>query len=153
MSSAASAENRWPGERLGLPEVGPRSIARFGRRLAAIFIDWGSAFVLSLVFFPVPPDPELVSALGGAAVLFGTDAFITLAIFAGLQYLFLITANGSAGHLIMRMRVVPLRGGYLGLWRPLVRTLLLSLAVPALIWDRDQRGLHDKAAGTILVRV
>jgi hypothetical protein len=48
---------------------------------------------------------------------------------------------------------VPLAGGYLGLWRPLVRTLLLCLGIPALIWDRDQRGLHDKAAGTVLVRV
>jgi hypothetical protein len=33
-----------------------------------------------------------------------------------------------------------------------VRTVLLCLAVPALIWDRDQRGLHDKAAQTVLVR-
>ena len=33
-----------------------------------------------------------------------------------------------------------------------LRTLLLCLAVPALIWDRDSRGLHDKAAATVLVR-
>jgi hypothetical protein len=30
--------------------------------------------------------------------------------------------------------------------------VLLCLSVPALIWDRDQRGLHDKAAKTVLVR-
>jgi hypothetical protein len=24
--------------------------------------------------------------------------------------------------------------------------------IPAAIWDADQRGLHDKAAGTVLVR-
>jgi uncharacterized RDD family membrane protein YckC len=30
---------------------------------------------------------------------------------------------------------------------------LLLLLVPAVIWDRDGRGLHDKLAGTLLVRV
>ncbi len=131
-------ENRWPGERLGLPESGPRSIGRLGLRLVAIVIDWAVAYLLSWAFFPTQ---------------LGTDPFITLGIFAALQYLFLIVVNGSLGHLIVRLRVVPLGGGYLGLWRPLVRTLLLCLAIPALIWDRDQRGLHDKAAGTVLVRV
>ena len=130
--------NQWPGERLGLPETGARSIGRLGRRVVAILIDWGVAYLLSWAFFPT----EL-----------GTDPFVTLAIFAGLQYVFLVVVSGSLGHLLVRLRVVPLAGGYLGLWRPLVRTLLLCLGIPALIWDRDQRGLHDKAAGTALVRV
>jgi hypothetical protein len=26
------------------------------------------------------------------------------------------------------------------------------LIIPAVIWDGDQRGLHDKIAGTVLVR-
>jgi hypothetical protein len=34
-----------------------------------------------------------------------------------------------------------------------VRTLLVCLFVPAVIWDADQRGLHDRVAGTLLVRV
>ena len=139
MSAApAPAENRWPGERLGLPDAGPRSVGRFGRRAVAILIDWGLAYLLSWLIFPTP---------------LGADAFTTLAIFAVLQYLFLIVLNGSLGHLIVRLRVVPIAGGYLGFWRPAVRTLLLCLAVPALIWDRDQRGMHDRAAGTVLVRV
>lgn len=137
-SAAATAENRWPGERLGLPESGPRSVGRLGRRIVALVIDWGVAYLLSWVFFPTPQ---------------GTEPIITLGIFAVLQILFLLVVNGSLGHVVVRLRVVPLRGGYLGVWRPIVRTLLLSLAVPALIWDRDQRGLHDKAAGTILVRI
>jgi hypothetical protein len=33
-----------------------------------------------------------------------------------------------------------------------VRTLLLVLVVPALIWDRDYRGLHDRAANSVVVR-
>ena len=50
------------------------------------------------------------------------------------------------------MRVATLSGRWVGLWRPIVRTALLVLVTPAVIWDPDQRGLHDKAAGTVLVR-
>jgi uncharacterized RDD family membrane protein YckC len=35
----------------------------------------------------------------------------------------------------------------------LVRTILLMLLIPAVIWDRDQRGLHDRLARTAVVRV
>ena len=35
--------------------------------------------------------------------------------------------------------------------RVVLRTFLLCLAVPALIWDRDGRGLHDKAAGSVVL--
>jgi hypothetical protein len=30
---------------------------------------------------------------------------------------------------------------------------LLLLVVPAVIYDRDRRGLHDKAAGCVVVRL
>ncbi len=65
---------------------------------------------------------------------------------------FLLTVNGSIGHLILGMRVVPIRGGYLGLWRPFARTGLLCIVIPAVIWDADQRGMHDRLIGTVLVR-
>ena len=131
--------NRWPGERLGLPETGPRSVGRFGRRLAAIAIDWAIAYGLSWLVFHSPKGE--------------TNPWITLGIFGLLQLIFLLFFNGSIGHLLLRMRLVPVRGGAMAPWRPLVRTVLLSLGVFALIWDRDSRGLHDRAAGTVLVRV
>jgi uncharacterized RDD family membrane protein YckC len=129
------AVQRWPGERLGLPEQGPRSIARVGRRLVALAIDWAAVSIISIA-------------------VFGLDypAFAPLGFFAVEQIVFLLLLNGSPGHLVMGLRVVPIRGGYLGLWRPLVRTLLLCVVIPAVIWDRDQRGLHDRLVGTVLVR-
>jgi uncharacterized RDD family membrane protein YckC len=75
-----------------------------------------------------------------------------LAIFAGLQVLFIALLSGSFGHLCVGLRVVPIRGGYVGIVRPIIRTVMLCFVVFALIWDRDQRGLHDRAAGTVLVR-
>lgn len=133
-SRSGLPEQRWPGERLGLPESGPRSIARPGRRIGALVIDWALSVIISIAFFEYA-------------------AFATLGIFALTQIVFLISASGSIGHLIFRMRVVPINGGWIGPWRPIVRTLLLCLVIPALIWDRDQRGLHDKAVGTLIVLI
>lgn len=132
-------EQRWPGERLGLPETGPRSIARPARRIAALAIDWALASVISFVLFSTGP--------------WQTNGFVTLGLFAGIQLLFLLALNGGVGHLLLGMRVVPVDPGRLASWRALVRTLLVCLFVPAVIWDADQRGLHDRAAGTLLVRV
>jgi uncharacterized RDD family membrane protein YckC len=108
-------------------------VARLGRRIGGIAIDWAIAVLISWAFFHYN---------GGA----------TLAIFAIEQVLFVALLSGSVGHLILGMRVVPLAGGWVGVWRPAVRSVLLCLVIPAVIYDRDQRGLHDKIAGTVLVR-
>jgi uncharacterized RDD family membrane protein YckC len=123
----------YPGKRLGLPNSGPRSIGRLGRRIGALAIDWGAAVVISMAFF-------------------NYEAWATLAIFAVVQVGFLLVVNASPGHLIFGLRVVPINGGYLGVWRPFARTILLCLVIPAVIWDRDQRGLHDRMIGSVLVR-
>ena len=39
--------NDYPGQRLGLPQSGPRSLARMGRRIAALFVDWLIAYGLA----------------------------------------------------------------------------------------------------------
>ena len=55
---------------------------------------------------------------------------------------------------LVSIRVRPLAGdpGRVGAGKALLRTLLLYLLVPALISDRDGRGLHDRFAGTVVVR-
>jgi hypothetical protein len=108
-------------------------VARLGRRVLALLVDWGTAILVSVAFFQYDP-------------------WATLAVFAVAQIVLLLTVNGSIGHLLLGMRVVPLTGGYLGVWRPFVRTLLLCLVIPAVIWDRDQRGMHDRLINTVLVR-
>ncbi|MFN4000829.1 RDD family protein [Microcella sp.] len=123
----------WPGQRLGLPETGSRSVARLGRRIGALAVDWGIAVALSAAFFAY-------------------DSLVTLLLFVGLQVLFTIVINASIGHAVLGMRVVPMAGGLLGVWRPVVRALLIALVIPALLFDENQRGLHDRAAGTILLR-
>lgn len=136
--------NEYPGERLGLPATGPRSIARIGRRIGALAIDYLAATIIATGFFGFDQ-----FALPGEA---GLSQFAPMMVFAVLQIVFIPFAGGSPGHRILGMRVVRHGGGWVGLWRPIVRTLLLVLVIPAVIWDADQRGLHDKAAGTLLIR-
>jgi uncharacterized RDD family membrane protein YckC len=107
-------------------------VARLGRRIGALALDWGISLLVS--------------------GFFGYDRWAVLGIFALTQIVFLITVSGSVGHLVFGMRVVPVSGGWIGPWRPIVRTLLLCVVIPAVVWDRDQRGLHDLIAGTVLVR-
>lgn len=122
----------WPGQPLGLPESGTRSVARIGRRIGGIAIDWGFSVLISAAFFSYEP-------------------LATLAVFAGLHAVSTILIGGSPGHLILGMHVVPMAGGRVGIWRPLLRTALLTLVLPAVFWDVNNRGLHDRAAGTILL--
>jgi uncharacterized RDD family membrane protein YckC len=122
----------YPGERLGLPREGAGSIGRLGRRVGALFLDYGAAYLIS--------------------GFFAWDPLAILAIFAAIQLVFIPTLQGSPGHRIFGLRVVRADGAWVGLWRPIVRTLLLIVVIPAVIWDADQRGLHDKAAGTLLLR-
>lgn len=85
--------------------------------------------------------------------MFGADArFEVIAIFAVLQVLFIAIFSGSLGHLCVGLRVVPLRPAWIGFIKPIVRTALLCLVIPAVVWDSDQRGFHDKLATTLLVR-
>jgi uncharacterized RDD family membrane protein YckC len=122
----------YPGERLGLPREGSGSIGRLGRRVGALFVDYGAAYLLS--------------------GFFAWDALAILALFAAIQLVFLPTLQGSPGHRLFGLQLVRLDGAWVGLWRPLVRTALLIVVIPAVVWDPDQRGLHDKAAGTVLLR-
>ena len=130
----ALAPGSYPGERLGLPQEGSGSLAKLGSRIWAIIIDWGCAFIISIA-------------------VFSYDPLATSLVFVVVQCLFIPTIGGSPGHRLLGMRVQRVTGGWPGLWRPIVRSLLLVLVIPAVIWDADNRGVHDKVAGTVLVRV
>jgi len=60
-------------------------------------------------------------------------------------------AGGSFGQLLSRIAVVRLDSEPLGLARAVLRALLVSLALPALIISTDRRGLQDLAAGTVVI--
>ncbi len=134
------AAGEYAGQDLGLPETGPGSIARFGRRLVAIFIDWTMCQLIAYLLFKVE--------LGHG----GPGSFVPLAIFAVENILLLPTVGSTVGQRILGVGLMSVNGRPASFVQVLLRTMLLCLAIPALIWDRNSRGLHDKAAATVLVR-
>ncbi|MDQ1625201.1 MAG: hypothetical protein QOJ49_699 [Actinomycetota bacterium] len=126
-----SEPSSYAGERLGLPAEGPGRVARVGPRLAAFVID---AVLCAAIAWGIPHDPAWTTPI------FAVEVLVLTAL-----------AGASAGQRVLGLRVVRLDGRHPGVPRVLLRTVLLLLLIPVLIWDRDGRGLHDRAAGTVLV--
>lgn len=135
LEGAPQGSEGYRGQRLGLPEHGPGSFAPMGRRIGALMVDWLVASLASLAFF-------------------GYDPMATLGVFALENLLLVSTLGYTIGHRLFGITVRPEVAGvpYIGFLRGAVRTLLLCLVIPAVIWDADGRGMHDKAARTVIVR-
>ncbi|MFF6998581.1 RDD family protein [Streptomyces sp. NPDC008313] len=134
----AGADFGYRGEQLGLPEQGPGSLARPGRRLGALAVDWALCTLIAY---------ELITDGYGQAT--GNWALL---LFFALGVLTVGTVGFTPGKRLFGLRVVSENGGAANPLRVLLRTALLCVALPALIWDRDGRGLHDRLARTVEVR-
>jgi uncharacterized RDD family membrane protein YckC len=135
----AGADFGYRGRQLGLPEEGPGSIARPGRRLGALAVDWA---LCVLIAYGLITDGYTPATSNWALLVF----FVMSALTVG-------TVGFTPGKRLFRIRVLALDTGTVNPLRALLRTVLLCLAVPALIWDRDGRGLHDRLARTVEVRI
>ncbi|MEY9213119.1 RDD family protein [Thermobifida halotolerans] len=147
--SGDGAEFRYRGNRLDRPETGPGSVPGFGRRLVAVTIDWLLALCLSSLLFGVPS----FSAAGGA-VASGAAGWLPLLVFAAMTTVLLILFGTTVGKRLVGVRIAAT--GERALPWPaamVLRTVLLCLVLPAVVYDRDQRGLHDRAAGTVNQRL
>jgi uncharacterized RDD family membrane protein YckC len=135
----AGVDFGYRGEQLGLPEGGSGSIARPGRRLGALAVDWGLSLLIAYGL--------ITQSYNEAAQIWAP-----LILFA-LMVLTVGTVGFTPGKRLLGLRVLALDTGRVNPWRAALRTVLLFLAIPALIWDRDGRGLHDRLAGTVEVRI
>jgi uncharacterized RDD family membrane protein YckC len=112
-----------------------------GRRLGALFIDWGIALLIVSPF------------TGHRAFAPGSNSPWVLAVFAA-EYIVLVSLVGrTIGMRLCGIGIMRLDGGRVAFPWVVVRTILLLLVVPAVIYDRDRRGLHDKAADCVVVRL
>jgi len=130
--ASAGDKSGYPGQQLGLPESGPGSVAGIGRRLGALVIDWLLCEIIAVAAFH--------------------DQFLTIAVFAVETYLLTALTGYTAGKRLLGLRVARLDGKPVGLLWALVRTVLFLAVIPPLVFDGDLRGLHDRAANTIVVR-
>lgn len=134
------AEGDFPGRDLGLPESGPGSIARTGPRAIALVIDWALCSLIA------------AGLLGFSWGEPGAGSFKPLLVFVIENILLVGTLGMTVGHRIMGLMVLRVDGERAGLVPATIRTLLLALVLPAVIWDKDERGFHDRIAHTMIVR-
>ncbi|GAA3983356.1 RDD family protein [Actinomadura viridis] len=138
---SAGVDLGYPGERLGLPEQGGGAVAGYGRRLLALFIDWGLSLLvasfLARALDWTPPQRSLATL-----IIFGVYVWILVGLL-----------GTTIGKRVCGIRVARRDGRPVGPVWALARTVLLLLVVPALVWDRDHRGLHDRAADTVVLNL
>jgi uncharacterized RDD family membrane protein YckC len=139
----ATAPQAYRGEKIGLPRAGRGSLAATGPRLGAFVLDALASGLVAALFVHR-------SGSGAADRLPGTWSLVPFA----LDYLVgLLVAGRTLGMYLLGLRVIrvsqPVAVDPL---RALGRTLLLVLLVPALVFDRDNRGMHDRLTDTAVVR-
>jgi uncharacterized RDD family membrane protein YckC len=136
-------ESSYPGQQLGLPPTGSRSLARMGRRLAALLVDWLIAY-----------------GLAGLAVTSGVVTSAALStVVLGIWFVIGVVAvrlfGFTPGQWALGLAVVRLEGGavlHVGVGRAAARGLLIALVIPPLFTDSDGRGLHDRITNTAVIR-
>ena len=137
--------DQYRGERLGLPETGAGAVARPARKVAAFAIDLVCAGLITSLFVPWRFTDT------GAMQTFNTWATVTWAAITlvGVGFFGL-----TPGMTLLGIRVARLDGrSMVGPLRALLRTVLTVLVIPPVIWDVDFRGWHDRAAGTVVIRL
>ena len=111
-------------------------VASFGRSFGALLIDWALCTAIASL---------LVDDLR-------TNPWPQLGVFVVAHAFFVGLFGQTLGMALARIRCVSITdGGAIGIPRAIVRALLLALVIPAMISDSDGRGLHDRAARSIVV--
>ncbi|MBY6686078.1 RDD family protein [Rhodococcus sp. BP-149] len=132
-------QQAYQGEYLGLPKVGPGSLAPTPRRVAALAIDWLMSMGVSALFL-------------GGSVAGGNLSTLTLGVWFLLGFVSLSLFSFTPGQFCMGMQVARIDApGRVGVVRALVRQVFIAFVVPAVITDIDSRGMHDRATGTALL--
>ena len=115
--------------------------ASWARRVGALLVDWLACYAI-------------ISLAVASGLLASNPAGIwTLVLFVLETAVFTATLGGSFGKLATRLRVVRADGSArpVSLLAALLRSVLVALLVPPLVFKAAGRGLHDLAVGTATV--
>ena len=125
---------------------GPSSVAPMGRRLIALIVDWVLCYLIA-------------SSIVRHNVFTVTDAhyqdaqLVALLLFVFEVYLLTAISGLTVGKRLLGIRTIRTNGAAPGFKWAALRTALLICVIPACLSDRDLRGLHDRAADTVVVRM
>ena len=144
VGESGDADQEWPGQHLGLPREGPGSAARRGVRFAALLVDLVLMALVTSLFVRVDlNDTHQMQHFNYISVLVWYVVTVAMVGLFGF----------TVGKLLFGLQVVRIDGASMvNPPRAMLRTALLALIVPAALADADDRGLHDKLSGTVVVR-
>jgi len=125
---------------------GPSSVAPMGRRLVALLVDW-------LLCYLIASGIVRHSVLTVTDAHYGQAQLLALVLFAVEVYLLTAVSGLTVGKRLLGLRAIRTDGSRPGFKWAAVRTILLLFVIPACLTDRDHRGLHDRAADTIVIRL
>ena len=121
------------------PESGPGAVAGIGTRIIAFIVDSVLSVLIAL----------LAGFRPGHA---GYDVTVFVA-FLGIELVFVSVVGQTPGMRVAGAAVVRMSdAGRASVKWVAVRTLLLATVLPALIVDVSGRAMHDRAAGTVMIR-
>jgi uncharacterized RDD family membrane protein YckC len=116
-------------------DPGQLYLANFGRRFAALLIDWALCLVVASFY----ADPRVV-------------AWPPVLVLIVINTVFIGLFGQTPGMALAGLRCISIQdGGAIGLAKGFVRAILLALLIPAVIMDESRRGWHDRAAGSVVV--
>jgi uncharacterized RDD family membrane protein YckC len=139
--AAVDVAGEHPGDRFGLPAAGVGSTVGFGRRLAALTVDWLLGYALAVLV-------SGVDAIGGPSF-----SWVVMGVWAVLTTVGVALFGATPGKRLLGIRVTSAdAAAVIGIPRALVRTVLVALVLPPLVRDGDGRGWHDRVARTVVVR-
>lgn len=143
LRAPVTAPQAYRGEKIGLPQSGTGSLATTGPRLAAFVVDALASTLVAALFVHH-------NGRTFADKLPGSWSLLPLAI----DYVVGVLAAGrTLGMHLFGLRLVRVTPGQpVGPGQAVIRTILLFLLVPAVVFDRDGRGLHDRLTDTAVVR-
>lgn len=115
----------------------------WARRVIALLVDWLASTLVVIAFVGA----DVYGETGSRA------QWLVLVVYVVESALFTALAGGSFGKLATRLRVVRVNGDPrpIGLLQALVRSVMIALVIPPLVYRPDGRGLHDIVAGSATV--
>ena len=132
------------GQRLGLPATGRGSLVSATARLGAFLVDALASGLVAALFVQSGKHHDTASRLPGSWSLIP---------FALDYVLGILLAGRTLGMYLFGLRVIRVdEDAPVGPFRAIVRTALVCVLLPAIIWDRDGRGLQDRITDTAVVR-
>jgi uncharacterized RDD family membrane protein YckC len=143
VSERSAGEPPAKGATLGLPADGPGSVASLSRRALGFLLDLAAGALIGGLVNRVVVDPDALQRTLAVNGAFAVEVIVLVAL-----------TGQSLGMRLAGLRVLrpASPGGLPGFLPTVVRTGLLMLVLPAVVTDKDGRGLHDLAAGTVVVR-